>query len=118
MELSIRGGGGEGATAQGVDVRLASKLRSELESESWCTSTAMVLGPATNAPAGMVTVRAEFSPEPDRLEAASVAKPTGPAGMLSRATSTPLTKTTAPSSATSRKLTDDGTAATFTVRRK
>jgi hypothetical protein len=59
-------------------------------SDSWCSSTATVLAPSTSADAGTVSERTGAVAMSATLDAAAVVLLTAPAGMFTRATSTPL----------------------------
>jgi hypothetical protein len=74
-----------------VAVSEARKLRSLELRESWCTSTAMTLLPTCTTDGGRAKDRTVVSSEPERFDDARVVGVMGPAGMLSRTTSVPLT---------------------------
>ena len=71
---------------------------SAFDASGWWSSTAMVLSPFANSVAGTWNSKKVVSSFPDTNPLAGVVALIGPAGRLSRTTSTPLTYTAAPSS--------------------
>jgi hypothetical protein len=92
-----------------------SKLRSPLPAHCWCTSTASVFVPFTNAEVGMVKLKNWFSAAPSTLVDANVVFVIVPAGMFERTTSVPFRYTTAPSSRLRPSVTGAPSSAVFTL---